>query len=164
MKRLIYIITIHLFASAIAQCTDPQVKPDLIIESVHIEWIPIVYGPNHPPRGSDPKIRGVFTLLIRNIGQADFQDAFYIQTSLPQRFGGLPETHASLVNGAKNQIRVGEALPVEIPSYITQRNPGPVKFVILEEMFDVYHNIKILLNDGDMTNNSFEYRVEQKDQ
>jgi hypothetical protein len=161
MKRFIYTITILLFASAIALCRDPQGKPDLIIESVHLQWIPIVYGPNHPPRGGDQQVRGIFTLLIRNIGQADFQDAFYIQISFPRRFGAaLPETEVSLVNRAKNQIKVGESLPVEL--YIRQRKLGLLKFVILDEMVDAYHNIKFFLNDGDMTNNSFEYRFGQE--
>lgn len=162
MKRLNYTITIILFTSAIALCRDPLGKPDLIIESVHFKWIPIVYGPNHLPRGSDPKFRGAFELLIRNIGQGDFQDAFYIQTSILHRLGGAPETHVSLANGEKNKIQAGEALHVEIPSYIDKRTTARVKFVILSELLDPYHNIKIILNDGDITNNSFEYSIGQE--
>ena len=165
MKRLIYIITILLFASAIAKCSDPQGKPDLIIESVHFQWIPIVYGPGYLPRGSDPKVRGIFTLLIRNIGQGDFQDAFDIKTTLPRVFGGRQDTYDTRVNSAMLPIQVGHALPVEI-SLPPNNNPSrtmPVTFVILDEIFDPYNKIKITLVESDRTNNSFEYQVGQED-
>jgi hypothetical protein len=165
MKRLIDILTILLFASTIALCSDPQGKPDLIIESVHFQWIPIVYGPGHLPQGGDPKVRGIFTLLIRNIGQGDFQDAFYIKTTLPRVFGSRQDTYHTRVNSAMLPIQVGDALPVEIslPSNPNSSRAMLVTFVILDEIFDPYNKIKITLNDSDMTNNSFEYRVGQED-
>jgi len=145
-----------------------QDKPDLIIESVHYRWVPAVHIPGTPVRGSDSKGYGKFTLFIKNVGSADYENhlnIMYISYIDHNRLTGedTKKIYGSMLNPNQCIIRIGEQMPVDIVLSYSPKYGDVIKFELPMDVYNDYKKEHILLDDKDSTNNFFNYKFKGVD-
>jgi hypothetical protein len=87
-------------------------KPDLIISNVELKYVRTnhTHKPGEPVRGSDNLPHPMFYITVKNIGNKDFSDPFFIvYTNDENAIRNGRYTKGSIVNTQKNTIKANDS-------------------------------------------------------
>lgn len=111
-KTGFHIVTILLLMISIDTLSAQTEKPDLIISNVELKYVRPnrIYKPGEPVRGSDNLPRPMFYITVKNIGNKDFSDPFFIRyTNKEHDIRKGRYSQGSAVNMDKNTIKVNDS-------------------------------------------------------
>ncbi len=132
-------------------------KPDLIISNVELKYIRPnhIHKPGEPVSGSDNLPRPRFYITIKNIGNKDFSDAFYIAYTNDEsdiRIGRY--SRLSIVNRDKNIIEVNGSLIVEVGGIYDNNNHYKFYLHSVGKPYD--NHILPIIDESNYDNNEYE--------
>ena len=132
-------------------------KPDLIITNVELKYIKPnhIYKPGEPVSGSDNLPRPRFNITIKNIGNEDFSDAFYIAYTNDERDIRIGRySHFSIVNTDKNTIKAYNSLIVQVGGVYGNQNY--FRFYIPSDGKPYNDHILPSIDEANYDNNTYE--------
>ena len=132
-------------------------KPDLIITNVELKYVRPnhIHKPGAPARGSDNLPWPKFFITVKNIGNEDFSDAFYIAYTNDARDIRIGRySHLTMVNTGKYAIKVNHSLVLQIGG--SYGNENYFKFNILSnsKTYDGY--VLPIIDEANYDNNTYE--------
>ncbi len=133
-------------------------KPDLIITNVEFKYERPnrIHKPGEPASGSDNLPQPRFYVTVKNIGNKDLSDAFYITYTNDE--GDIRKgrySHLNLVNSDKGIIKVNESISIKVGGYF----PGSsnhFKFCILNDAKDFNEHMIPPIEEKRYDNNTYE--------
>jgi hypothetical protein len=132
-------------------------KPDLIITNVELKYVKLngIHKPGEHVCGSDNPIMSRFYITIKNIGNADFSDAFYIPFTNDERGIKIGRySHLSIVNTEKNIIKANDSLIVQVGGVYGNQNYFKLYIPSDSKLYNGY-NLP-LIDEANYDNNVYE--------
>ena len=132
-------------------------KPDLIIANVELKYVRPnhIHKPGEPVSGSDNLPWPKFYITVKNIGNGDFSDAFYIAYTNNERDIRIGRySHLTIVNTKKYSIKVNQSLTFQIGG--DYGNQNYFKFYILSNGKSYDGHILPIIDEISYDNNTYE--------
>lgn len=132
-------------------------KPDLIITKVELNFIKLnsYHKPGEPVSGLVGR-SAVFTVTVKNIGNSDFSEAFYISlTNNPSDISSGHYSHGAQVNSEGYEIPIDGSLDVKVSVVDNGYKQGNTKLLIQTDGKPHLSNSLPLIEELNYQNNTF---------
>lgn len=158
----------HLGLFILLQLSQPFVtgdpKPDLFIQEITYSerLYSVVNEPGRPVRADGKQMLGDFAITVGNVGNADFENAFYISWTEYEPENKLRHySRTSLVNESKGIIPAGGSLVVHVTSPIYK--PGTSVMFLIQTDGKPHSKAPLpLIDELSYDNNEFEFRIPER--